>query len=299
MPDYTLYALPEGESAPVPAPEGATVTPEGRVLSPEGMDMGEARPVMSLAPRPKEELRKIVYDIVDGHALTAEQVPPDLVGTVFMPVLFGALSFPDVLETCPPPVLPSEPLKPALQERDEQEPTAPTPPEYHVVLTKMVEDCEWGLLDKGDLREAEAHVERLNAPLRLAHEQAVKAWQEECEAVRARNTRAKEDFAAVQAQYEGLRTAWQAECERIKQEHTLLLAEQERLKKRVFSLWMRDFGTIVGYMSDAGPRAINGYPMFLACRFLRRDEWVKVYEAVNREWERRKSNTDIFGEDAP
>ena len=299
MPDHTLYVLPEGEVTPVAVPEGVTVTPEGRVLSPEGTDMGEARYVMVVNPWQKDELRKLVYDIVDGHALTAEQVPSDLVSMVFMPVLFGALSFPDVLAACPPPVLPSEPLKPASQERAEQEPPAPTPPEYHAVSAKVVEDCEWGMLDKDDLREAKAHVERLNAPLRLAHEQAVKAWQEECEAVRARNTRAKEKFAAAQAQYEASRAAWQVECERLKQEHALLAAEHEQLKKRVFSLWLRDFGTVVGYMSDAGPRAINGYPMFSACRFIRRDEWVKVYEAVNREWERRKSNTDIFGEDAP
>lgn len=299
MPDYTLYALPDEGGTPVPTPEGATTTLEGRVMSPEGVDMGEARYVMSLAPRPKEELRQLVYDIVDGRSFTAEQVPADLVSMVFMPILFGALSPPDVLGEEPvPPVLPSAPVAPT-RGVGEHEPPAPLPPEYHAVSAKVVEDFDWGLLDADDLREAKANVEVLNAPLRLAHAQAVEAWPQECEAVRARNIAREDDFVDAQAQYEAAKAAWEVECARLNQEHALRTAGREQLKKRVFSLWMRDFGTIVGDMADAGPRAINGYPILSAFRFIRRDEWAKVYDAVTREWERRKSDTDLFGDNSP
>ena len=32
------------------------------------------------------------------------------------------------------------------------------------------------------------------------------------------------------------------------------------------------------YLSEAGPRAINGYPMFMTCKYMTGEEWDKVYE---------------------
>lgn len=32
-------------------------------------------------------------------------------------------------------------------------------------------------------------------------------------------------------------------------------------------------GEVIGDLKDAGPRAINGYPMFMSCRVVHRDDW--------------------------
>lgn len=42
-----------------------------------------------------------------------------------------------------------------------------------------------------------------------------------------------------------------------------------------------DFGMVFEYYDKALPRAINGYPMFLSCRFLNRQDTVKVLSFVD------------------
>jgi hypothetical protein len=47
----------------------------------------------------------------------------------------------------------------------------------------------------------------------------------------------------------------------------------------------KDVGMIYEYLSEAGPRSINGYPMFTSCRLLNKDDTKKVwslYEEVKK-----------------
>jgi hypothetical protein len=44
-----------------------------------------------------------------------------------------------------------------------------------------------------------------------------------------------------------------------------------------------NLGVIYAYMSDAGPRGINGYPMFTSCGFLHTEDWKVVLAAIKRE----------------
>lgn len=48
-------------------------------------------------------------------------------------------------------------------------------------------------------------------------------------------------------------------------------------------------GVFYSYMKDAGPRAINGYPMFFSCGLLHIDDWRRAREAIIAEEERRKT----------
>jgi len=48
-------------------------------------------------------------------------------------------------------------------------------------------------------------------------------------------------------------------------------------------------GVCYSYMKDAGPRNINGYPMFFSCGLLHIDDWRRAREAVIVEQERRKA----------
>jgi len=47
----------------------------------------------------------------------------------------------------------------------------------------------------------------------------------------------------------------------------------------------KDIGMVYEYLSEAGPRSINGYPIFFSCKFLRADEMEKFneyYEAYHK-----------------
>ena len=48
-------------------------------------------------------------------------------------------------------------------------------------------------------------------------------------------------------------------------------------------------GCIYEYMSEAGPRSVNGYPIFFSMRFLHVEDWKRACKAIEREQERRGS----------
>lgn len=43
----------------------------------------------------------------------------------------------------------------------------------------------------------------------------------------------------------------------------------------------KDIGMVYEYLSEAGPRSINGYPIFFSCKFLRKNEMEKFHEYYN------------------
>jgi hypothetical protein len=53
----------------------------------------------------------------------------------------------------------------------------------------------------------------------------------------------------------------------------------------------KDVGLVYEYMSEAGPRSINGYPMFFSARYLtveetqRFNKYYKEYEEIMKGWE--------------
>lgn len=51
-------------------------------------------------------------------------------------------------------------------------------------------------------------------------------------------------------------------------------------------------GLIWEYMSQAGYRAINGYPTFLSCHLMHKDDWNTARKAILREMTRREKATE-------
>lgn len=39
-------------------------------------------------------------------------------------------------------------------------------------------------------------------------------------------------------------------------------------------------GTIYEYLAEAGPRQINGYPIFMSCKMLNREDWERARKAI-------------------
>ncbi len=55
---------------------------------------------------------------------------------------------------------------------------------------------------------------------------------------------------------------------------------------------VKNIGLIWEYMSQAGYRAINGYPTFLSCRLMHKDDWDTARKAIQREMKRRKKSVE-------
>lgn len=51
---------------------------------------------------------------------------------------------------------------------------------------------------------------------------------------------------------------------------------------------VKRIGLIWEYMSEAGYRAINGYPTFLSCRIMSKEDWDTARKAIQREMQRRE-----------
>jgi hypothetical protein len=52
---------------------------------------------------------------------------------------------------------------------------------------------------------------------------------------------------------------------------------------------LEDVGLIWEWLSEMGPRAINGHPTFMSCRLMHTDDWERARVAIERELERREN----------
>lgn len=244
----------------------------------------------------RDELRDVVLGIVDGRIITSNQVPDDLIGMVFMPVMFGAMTPPEGVL----PPRPAEPFDepmpttpPALVLPDE--PVEPTPTEPPPYPTGQMELVRWGRLLEEDVippyleavarHEASLHEWRRTAL--TAHDVALSEHRERCRVL-------TDEHAARIAEHA-------AACDAVKARNLTARAAYAEAKarwdvdaKEVYRRWTSDVGVIYEHYDKAGPRGINGYPMFVSMCILHREDWDIVRPAVQREFDRRK-NDDILG----
>lgn len=61
-----------------------------------------------------------------------------------------------------------------------------------------------------------------------------------------------------------------------------------------FEAELEKVGTVWEYMTEAGPRSVNGYPTFYSCRLMHTDDWVRACRAIDKELARRKAATSIL-----
>lgn len=54
------------------------------------------------------------------------------------------------------------------------------------------------------------------------------------------------------------------------------------LEQEHYENWLKQIGMIYENMSEAGPRGINGYPMFMSCKFIDIEDTKKVIEFYNQ-----------------
>jgi hypothetical protein len=276
----------------------------------------DALPVLPVPRASDDELRKFVLGVADSQIFTSAHLRPgdDVINMVFMPAALGAFSTPEEFNDLmpEPPESPGDkPDTPVVTYPEEPEstvvepayPVEPTPPEPKDVPRHILDAVEWGEIDESEVvayREGEGAFRD-----RLADWQ-VKTWQpwkDTCDGLRSKH---EADLAAFKDEH----NQWEAECARLEAEHTEALAVRqdeidawtvadrtyrreraihERHITRARSRYFRDLGILWEWMHKAGPRSVNGYPIFFSLRIMHREDWNRALKAIIREEKRRES----------
>lgn len=253
-----------------------------------GGDSDEARAIYTVQLMDQEQRRGAVLDVLETRVLLSEQVPGDLWSMVFMPLAFGALSPPvEVMEKLlggpKPPIPEGSPTHPP-------EPTYPAeskPPKRPAKLRIPKEKTfawSWGEISEEEYQEYAAKIKGLNEEREVRHAENTACFAETLAAH-------KEKLQAIKAEYEASVQAWEAEVAAWDQKVAAAIqaaADWQMKGDRVFSRWYEDVGVLVGDYKDAGPRSINGYPMFMSMRIWSKSDWTRIRDAVIREQARRK-----------
>ena len=247
--------------------------------------MSELRPKMPIARLTEERMREIVSDRLARQVMFSDEVTPQSVGLVFLPIAMGGFAPPEELRLAlmgslgPPETLEGEPPKP--EQPSYPPPVADPPPKPTLVrLDPEIErQFGWGDLDQEDLDAAKAKVEETNRQRIQEWDEAYFVWDK---SIDDRST----EVTRIDTEHEQAVAEWEASLDA----HEEVSAERQRLHDewvekhdRIFSEWGVNIGVVMGDMKDSFPRGINGYPMFHACQPIHKDDWERIQAAIVKE----------------
>lgn len=244
---------------------------------------------MLIERQDREKLKGIVRDFIAGNIFFSAQVrDPSILGMVFMPVAFGAFSYPVEKPTgTVKPAAPVRPVRPVKGEVDAGESGRRMERELAEALENFKEVSyrhRWNDATKEEFIAAQAALHTAVEDDRKAREDAVrKVETEHREALKA--------YLSELLDYRKARSQWREQVKDWEE-------GEEGLRNRI-AVWEKGRGMWVNYinenlgviyaeMKDAGPRSINGYPIFWACSYLHKLDWEIVRKAIDRELERMK-----------
>jgi hypothetical protein len=260
-------------------------------------------PVPEVTPREfgrmeEDDLRTFVLHYCDQQILCDFQVDPNILGSVFMPLMFGALSLPDELQpeepTTPKPQLPEPPEKPEPPPKPkmEAEPTIPARLlEMEGEIREFRNRIEWEDADDEDLEafmasiaddkaKLEAEWEQAQATYRRreqTHEENMALWRTEKAAQAREHKAALRQHDKDRVAYDKARAAYEAEIEVVNE-----------IRGRTTELYLANLGIVYEYYNKGGPRSVDGFPTFGSCRLLHKLDWQRAQKAIDRELARRK-----------
>ncbi len=272
--------------------------------------------IVDFHSRTSAELKQFVLDYCDGRIYCDHQCDPGILSMVFMPLSFGAFGphGPNEREGTEgsPGWFAQQQLPPHPGDKPKTEP-APKPPEppeplpaplpteqVQVNMAKISEllllnddpDVEVrGIADlfaTGDSMAVEEYresIRHMNEVLEAAHEVAIEKWQ-------AAQAVLDNDHQTALDEHSAIRGAWMKREAGI----AVLVEEWERAKAAAdaatqgFNMTrLQQLGVIYENIGKAGPRAINGQPIFTSMRTLSKADWQRAYPAITRELERREN----------
>lgn len=246
----------------------------------------------------QEILLKFVQGYCDGRVYTSDDVPPNMLGMVFMPIMLGGMALPDeVLD-----LLPKEPDEcPTFSEPEptpEPEPQMAAQPEPPVF--QVPDDAEVDRLKRGEFFKTLPEGESVEGY--LAQIQAVNAviqadYDKVCAEIAHTNANITKAQEATRKKNARALSAWKKRKDKFETE-TVVTWERTHAQNVVIRAgariqYWKDLGCIWEEMAgnNTAGRSINGYPMFFSCRLMSKAGYKRARVAINREMEHRKNLT--------
>lgn len=290
MGDY-LNAIGVGEECPVPMSEFVA-------LLNQGIDAvrGKER-VFAESDYTQEDLRKFVIGYCDGLVWTTENVDPNMMSMVFLPIMFGALDLPKELIEAITPLLPPDPgTKESFAEPEPADEPLPALSPKPKAFTPIHPDSERvDRLERGEFFGTLVPGESLTTYLadidaqNVAGEAKYQAESAQWEADNATILLVREEVAKANA---ARKVEWEARKKLAEDTRAFDLADARHsiAMSGARQQYWKDLGIIWEIMEgkNTAPRSINGMPMFFSCRFMSKDVLARASAAIDREMEHRK-----------
>lgn len=274
---------------------------EWKALHQQGRDLGLTVKA-TFTPLTQDDLRQFVLVVCDNKVLLDFQVDPSVLGMVFMPLALGALQLsppeegeePDpawvarqtlVEDIGPEPVIPPPPPPPEKPPYP-PEPTQPSDwkePDPEVV--KSIEtDIQWGVSTPEKLENYLEVIRLHNVGVDYHRQEVVRVWEQaKADIDKAHLEALAAHKRAVEAQDQANQTITDRHLEWSRRQ------ARQTAKLRGFQEgWLSDLGAIYEFYNQAGPRGINGYPMFWSFHVINKADWDRARPAIRRELDRRK-----------
>ena len=241
-----------------------------------------------------KDLRTLVFELCDGAVLTDKQVPANLLAMVFMPLMLGGLSVPDdVLEKIknllppnpgPEPEIKKRPLPPILV----MYPEPPREPEIPIPDPQRVAELEFQISWQ---TATPAELETYKAKIKQKADAIKKDWEQEVAETEVRREEVAVENAALLKTLAETTAAWEAETASFPAQHLewqLAEVRHSQAYKGVYEEWIKNIGAIYEHISEAGPRGVNGFPIFFSFHTAGKEDWIKIMKAVQKETKRRE-----------
>ena len=256
------------------------------------------------------ELRKFVVDVLAGQIFTDKQLrSANDASMVFAILAFGGLDpyGPDeekgregdsawfARQKLPSPWdEPEMPEEPVWEEPDKLKyARKPEKPDAMEPDYSALPDPTWDFMEGEDphasLREAAQKVAQRKTDARMVEwQREVDDWEKGC---RELDQQWEAEYQIAKAKHDEEMAEWGAECDSLENRH----AEWERehaISNAAYQgfgeQYLKDLGCIYEHMSKAGPRGINGYPMFMSCHLMHKEDWERALKAILREQKRQE-----------
>lgn len=254
---------------------------------------------MSLPRMDDTALRDFVMGYCDGHIWTNLDVRPEEIGSLFMPVILGALSIPEkVVEELKdkfPPNPGEEPNSPKKPEAATLPPLPEKPKEPEVVqidldhIARIRSSIEWQVMTEEAVDRYEMSIRDKNAALQEEYQQEIAKWVVACDLVEKKRKDIEDAHAKQIAEYDAQVAALK---DKIK-EWKLAKARHRAFSEGAIQQYTKDLGIIWEdtRKNTSSPMSCNGHPCFFSCHLMHRDDSERVLAAVNKELEHRKNFT--------
>jgi hypothetical protein len=269
----------------------------------------------------QKQLKQFVLDYCDGRLYCDHQCDPGIIQMVFMPLALGAFASeaPDKLkgtEGCP--VWHAEqklPKSPGPKPRSEAAPKPPEKPEYPAapipptviypdpdkekrIASKYITIVEVqavtdlfveGTDDPQEVQDYRDAIEIKNAAQEALHAAAMVKWDQAKDTIDKAHQDAQEAHERAMQEWREAKVSLDTRTAQWAREDAISTAAWRGFT----STRLQQLGVIYEEISQAGPRSVNGQPIFWSFKTLNRSDWKRAYAAILRELSRREEDMEI------